>query len=229
MYCVKCGVRLQEGVARCPLCHTPVWNPELPEKPAQTYPDRWPAPPRSKRYPFLALVTVLCMAICLPCLIYCLNTYGGVYWSGYVMLAIAVVYFSFFFPSWFDKPHPLVFLPLFFVLTDAYLLYICLDTGGDWFLSFAFPVVLLVGLLVTGAYAMYHFIRHKRLLITGILLIVIGNSMMLVEMFEHITFGTKMFTWSLYSASFFSLFGGFLILAGLIRPLREYLERKFFL
>ena len=229
MYCVKCGVRLQEGVASCPLCHTPVWNPALPEKPAQTYPDRWPTPPRSRRYPFLALVTVVCMAICLPCLIYCMNAYGGVSWSGYVMLAIAVIYFSFFFPSWFDRPHPLVFLPLLFVLTDAYLLYICLDTGGDWFLPFAFPVVLLVGLLVTGAYAAYHFIRHRRLLITGALLIAAGNSTMLVEMFEHITFGTRMFTWSLYCVSVLSLFGVFLILAGLIRPLREYLERKFFL
>ena len=28
MYCVKCGVRLPEGTARCPLCDPPVWDPE---------------------------------------------------------------------------------------------------------------------------------------------------------------------------------------------------------
>ena len=32
MYCVKCGVRLQDGVNSCPLCNTPVWNPEQPEQ-----------------------------------------------------------------------------------------------------------------------------------------------------------------------------------------------------
>ena len=31
MYCVRCGVRLQEGVACCPLCQTPVWNPDQKE------------------------------------------------------------------------------------------------------------------------------------------------------------------------------------------------------
>ena len=28
MYCVRCGVKLQEGTESCPLCGTPVWNPE---------------------------------------------------------------------------------------------------------------------------------------------------------------------------------------------------------
>lgn len=41
MYCVKCGVRLQEGTERCPLCATPVWNPE--EATAERgYPDTLP-------------------------------------------------------------------------------------------------------------------------------------------------------------------------------------------
>lgn len=28
MYCVRCGVKLREGTESCPLCGTPVWNPE---------------------------------------------------------------------------------------------------------------------------------------------------------------------------------------------------------
>ena len=30
MYCVKCGVKLQDGTETCPLCQTPVWNPGQP-------------------------------------------------------------------------------------------------------------------------------------------------------------------------------------------------------
>ena len=43
MYCVRCGVRLQEGVKACPLCGTPVWCLETGEgAPVATYSDRYP-------------------------------------------------------------------------------------------------------------------------------------------------------------------------------------------
>ena len=51
MYCVKCGVRLQDGTERCPLCDTPVWYPGEPETAAPNFSDRYPIPPTSRRYP----------------------------------------------------------------------------------------------------------------------------------------------------------------------------------
>ena len=40
MYCVKCGVRLADGTAACPLCRTPVRDPGGAEAApaAPTYP-----------------------------------------------------------------------------------------------------------------------------------------------------------------------------------------------
>ena len=229
MYCVKCGVQLSDGAERCPLCQTPVWNPDVPEQTEKTFSDRFPLPPKSKRYPILAFVTALLLAVCLSALIFCLKTLGGVYWSGYVMLGCALVYFSAIFPFWFENRPPMIFVPLFFILACGYLLYICLYTGGKWFLSFAFPVVMLVGLLVTASVALFRYARKNRLLLTGVLFLVIGCSTMLVELFQSITFGTKMFSWSLYCVTGFSLIGAFLVLCGLIRPWRAFLERKFFL
>ena len=78
MYCVKCGVRLQEGAERCPLCQTPVWDPEGAAPAAPTFSDRYPTPPRSRRYPIMAFLTALMAAICLSSLIYCLTNYHGV-------------------------------------------------------------------------------------------------------------------------------------------------------
>ena len=92
MYCVKCGVRLNDGVDACPLCRTPVWNPETKIEPEANYSARYPIPPKSKRYPILAFITILLAAVCLSVLIYCLNQYGQVAWSGYVMLGVALVY-----------------------------------------------------------------------------------------------------------------------------------------
>ena len=47
-YCVNCGVELDPGAARCPLCGTPAWKPDpdapsyFPTKPAEV-------PPASRR------------------------------------------------------------------------------------------------------------------------------------------------------------------------------------
>ena len=39
MYCVQCGVELQKGAERCPLCGLRVFHPELREEPeAPPYP-----------------------------------------------------------------------------------------------------------------------------------------------------------------------------------------------
>ena len=60
MYCVKCGVRLQEGVKECPLCQTPVWNPEGPAA-EKSYPDRLPGQYRQSDLPGAIALTVLCL------------------------------------------------------------------------------------------------------------------------------------------------------------------------
>lgn len=177
----------------------------------------------------MAFVAALLAAVSLSCLIYCLTKEHGVSWSGYVMLGCALVYFGFLFPFWFKRREPLLFVPLAFLLTGGYLLYVCLKSGGRWYLSFAFPVTLLAGALTTASVALFRFGKRRRLLKTGILLVVIGCSAMLIELFQCITFGGKMFSWSLYPVCGFSLIGLFLILCGLIPPWREYLERRLFL
>ena len=228
MYCVKCGVRLQEGAERCPLCQTPVWNPEGATA-QPSFSDQYPAPLKSRRYPILAFLTAILIALSLSALIFCLTKLHGVYWSGYVMLGCALVYFAAIFPFWFDKREPLIFVPLAFALVCGYLLYLCLYTGGHWFLSFAFPVTMLAGGLTTASVALFRFGKRRRLLKTGSLLVVIGCSAMLVELFQVIAFGGEMFTWSLYPVIGFSAIGLFLILCGLIPPWRAHLERKLFL
>ena len=92
-------------------------------------------------------------------------------------------------------------------------------------------IVLIAGMFMqsSAAIALLKYVKKGKLIITGGLLMSIGASSVLVEFFQHITFGSHMFAWSLYSASGFGFFGVFLLVAGLVRPLREHLERKFFL
>ena len=157
-----------------------------------------------------------------------MNTAGRMGWSFYVIVGAAAFYCMFLLPFWFKDPHPMIFVPVAFVSLCLLLLFISGYTGGRWFWTFAFPLTVLLGLLTIGAIALYRYVKRGAIFITGGLLLLIGGSCLLAELFEHLTFHTDMFTWSIYAAVVFGLFGGFLLLAGIIRPLREHLERTFF-
>ena len=230
MYCVRCGVRLQEGVKACPLCGTPVWCPEAGERgPAATYSDRYPVYSRQKRLTVMASITVALLAAMAACFSIALNTTGRMGWSFYVIAGTTAFYLAFLLPLWFRRPHPLIFVPVAFLSLCLLLFLICAYTGGRWFWTFAFPLTGLLAILTIGAVALYRYVKRGTIFITGGLLIAIGGGCLLAELFQHLTFHTPMFAWSLYAASVFFLFGGFLILAGIVRPLREHLERKFFI
>ncbi len=231
MYCVKCGVRLTDDAERCPLCATPVWIPENADIPKTNYgySSVYPKKKENERIPAAIFLTIALAVISIVCLIFCLRTYGAIRWSGYVMSGIAALYMIAVLPMWFRRPNPVIFVPTSFIAVSAFLLYVCLYNQGDWFLSFAFPVVMLLGILTTAAVSLFRYVKGGKLFIIGGLLAALGASSMLIEYFQHITFDTKMFSWSLYAVSTFFLFGLFLILAGIIQSLREWLERRSFL
>ena len=230
MYCVRCGGRRQEGVKACPLCGTPVWCPEAGERgPAATYSDRYPVYSRQKRLTVMASLTVALLAAMVACFSIALNTTGQMGWSFYVIAGTTAFYLAFLLPLWFRRPHPMIFVPVAFLSLCLLLFLLCAHTGGRWFWNFAFPLTGLMAILTIGAVALYRYVKRGTIFITGGLLIAIGGGCLLAELFQHLTFHTPMFSWSLYAAAVFLLFGGFLILAGIVRPLREHLERKLFI
>ncbi len=230
MYCIHCGVKLQENASECPLCHTPVVTVPMPASAGRNrYSDRYPEPAQNHgKVLTLALITTVMIAAGISCLIYCLRNAGGAAWAGYVLLGEALVWVCLIMPWLFPRWRPMIFLPIDFVCIGGFLLYVCLKTGGSWFLSFAFPVTALVALLTMAGVAMMRYIKQGRLRLMSLLLIAIGLSFMLIEFFQHITFGTPMFVWSLYCVASLCAIGIFLFIASLIPPMRAYLRKKFF-
>ena len=84
MYCVKCGVRLQEGVSSCPLCQTPVWNPDAGKK-EELYPDSLPRHTREPSLAGAAAMTVVCAIAAAVVLIVCFRLYGALRWGSYAI------------------------------------------------------------------------------------------------------------------------------------------------
>lgn len=229
MYCVRCGVKLQDGAAECPLCGTPVLLPQEETAGKPLYPSRLPEEEQHHGRTLLVwMLTMILAGAGLACLILCLHRYGAVSWSGYVLLGSALAWVWLLFPLLFRRYRPMIFLPVNFACLAGFLVYICVKNGGNWFLSFAFPVTGLAAVMTLLGVAIFRYIRQGRLRLLGLYLMAIGAAFILVEFLQHITFGTRMFDWSLYCTVAFGALGLFLFVATLIPPLHAHLRKIFY-
>ena len=231
MYCVNCGVKLADTENTCPLCQTPVFHPDIRRPEAEPmYPEnRLPMPQVSSRGAQIIATAVflLPMLICLQC---DLLIQGNVTWSGYVIGALMTAYVVFVLPQWFRRPNPVVFCPVNYLTAGLFLLYINFATEGDWFLSFAFPVVGFVGLLTTAVTALLRYVRRGALYIIGGALMALGAFMPLMEYLMTITFTPIRFLgWSLYPLTALAILGGTLIFLAINHRAREKMQKKFFI
>ena len=234
MYCINCGVELQQGAERCPLCGLRVYHPDLSEQPeAAPYPPRTAAKPRISRGGLLFIVTLLFLVPLLVCLFTDLGLNGRVSWSGFVLVGLPALYVMVCLPLWFRRANPVIFFPTAMAAALLLALYICLSTGGRWFLSFALPVG---GLLTVIAEAVIVLLRHtvgphrhRALYILGGALIALGGACMLIEALLSRSFGLAMRWWSLYPMGALGLLGALMLVIGLCRPLRKSLYKRMFI
>jgi len=228
MYCVKCGVRLEDNPEKCPLCATPVWNPDGAANGRPQYSEEMPPAGKSASKIAAAVLTVLSAAAAFTVFIVARRLDESYAWAGYVLLGIALGYIACVLPMWFKKYHPAVFIPVNHAAAAGYLLYICLKTGGSWFLPFALPTAAVSCALFTALGVLFSHIRQKPGYVLGGFILLCGAFSLLIEFLAHITFGLGMFKWSLYSLAACTAVGGFMLLAEMIPPLRSFIRRNFF-
>ena len=230
MYCVQCGVKLADTEARCPLCGTRVFHPDIfreegePLYPAQKY-------PKAIKRNFV-LQVLLTAAFLLPFIIVLLcdmQFNSEITWSGYVMGALMIGYITVVLPSWFKKPSPAVFTPCTFAAVALYLLYINYAVNGSWFWSFGLPVVACLAAIAIPVFTLLYYLKRGKLFVFGGASIALGAFMVLMEALMVATFDGLYFKgWSLYPLISLAFIGGILIFLGAYRPARESMERLFF-
>lgn len=229
MYCMNCGVKLGQGEEKCPLCGLRAYHPDINRTPGPPlYPQQWHAP-EAERSGWRYLLTVFFLVAAGACVVVDFLLKGRLTWSGFALAGLGAGYVLLVLPLWFARPNAVIFLGLDFMAVGLMLLYIDLRVQGGWFLSLAFPVTGMYGLLVTGFAAVVKYVRRGRFFQLGGGCILFGCSAMLLELFISITFGTDMFVWSLYPVAILSTMGLFWILAGIIRPLGDTIRKKTFL
>lgn len=231
MYCIKCGIELTDSKKACPLCGTVPYHPDIEgTATAPTYPP-FVKPEKKMNRRLTMLLFTLLYALCGAQLALCDAVISSkITWSAYAIGGMALFYVAFLLPLWFKKPNPVIFTPCAFIGAELYLLLINLLTGGDWFLSFAFPVTGVVGLVITAVVALVKYLRKGYFYIFGGAVIALGASVMLVEFFATVTFRLgKFHMWSVYPASGALLLGAALIVLGICEPLRRWFAKKFFI
>lgn len=229
MYCIKCGVKLADTEKKCPLCNTVVSHPDLEQTAERPlYPEDKLPVSNSGTKALNGAVIILFLIPVLVCFFADWFLDGRIEWFGYVAGALVLSYVAFALPMWFKKPNPVIFVPCSFATLTLYLLYINFATGGDWFLSFALPVVGGLCLITCAVVTLMYYLCKGKLYILGGAFMGLGGFMLLVEYLMTITFDLQFIGWSIYPLVSLFLFGGLMIYLAINRSAREMLERKLF-
>ena len=230
MFCVKCGVELTDGQTVCPVCSTRVYHPDIPIKDAPpTYPKKDFESEEFNRRGVLFVITLFAMLAVALSIMFDLSLTGRISWSGYVASGMGVFYVCVLLPLWFKHTTPAIFVPCAFAAILALLLYVNMQTGGQWFLTFAFPVTLSLGVIVTAVTTICHYVRRGWLYTVGGGMIALGGWTLLIEFFLHRTFEMPGHViWSPFPCTALAVLGLMLIIVAIVPPFRDSFRRIFY-
>ena len=227
MYCANCGVKLADTEKRCPLCGTEAYHPDI-ERPEvdPLYPKDF-VPKRELSKTTLHIILLAIFMIPIFVTLYCdFYINRSITWSAYVIFAVSLVYIICILPFWFKRPTPAVFVPIDFFVLILFLHYINFATGGDWFLTLAFPIVTYLGLTVTAAAVLLYYLKKGHMYVIGAFFIALGLFMDIIELFLMITFKVDFNGWSIIPMIPLVLLGLSIIAIATSRNIREALARK---
>lgn len=150
-YCVNCGVELDETAKKCPLCSTPVINPnaEIIENKPLPYPERLDIPESVNRR-FTAFMVSMAMLIPnIVCLLVNLLFYKDSMWTWWVNSTSLLVWALFVLPFLWKKARGwlTVGIDAAFLIGYAYVFYYLEDSTG-WFQYCALPIIVILAFLV---------------------------------------------------------------------------------
>lgn len=150
-YCVNCGVELESSIKECPLCHTPVINPNVPVDSATT-------PPFSKekgqvevvkRKDFAVLLSIVLLSTAITCALLNWLVFDANRWS-LPIIGICALIWIFAIPFIiYTKLSVYTSLLLDGFAVGAYIWIIsCITPSNAWFYQLALPIVCLTTLLL---------------------------------------------------------------------------------
>lgn len=143
-YCVNCGVDLG-SVAKCPLCDTPVINPNIKETESASpaFPERINLPKSTKNKYGAIITSIILLIPNIVCVLTNLLLAPETPWSIYVISSSAMAWFLFIFPFFMRKKRQYLTLLVDTLATAAYIFifYYYNSEQTGWFWTLALPLV----------------------------------------------------------------------------------------
>lgn len=230
-YCVNCGVELDATAKRCPLCQTPVVNPNQPVDTISPRPfptQKGEVAPVSK-LELAMLISVMLASVAVACGVLNIFLRAERTWSLYVIGA-AVMLWIWFVPPLLKRGLPLALrlvLDVCAIGIYIYLISIDLD-GSQWFWHLALPIILLGGAVALFLGLMLR--EHRRSILTSVTLIIgsLGVLLVGVEVFvDRYLLGQWTPGWSLVVLTVCVALVIPLIVVRRVPSLREEVRRRF--
>lgn len=229
MFCVNCGVKLDDSEKSCPLCGTSVYHPEIKQGEKDSlFPKNKKPNAKANSKVINELYALLFIIAAITCVFSDMRPDGRLNWFGFAAGGLLLFYIAFALPLWFKKRNPVIFVPCNFVAALFYLHYINWVTDGNWFLSFAFPVVGTLAVIVCTVVTLMRYLRRGKLYVWGGAFVAFGALIVLIELMLCVTFGTDFSWWSFYPLAVTLIFGGFIFHLAISENARETLKRKLF-
>ena len=230
-YCVHCGVRLEPGEKRCPLCKTPIFDPSAPaaEEAPRAYPVRTPEQELKKSKHFLLMLfSVMLVAPAFLCLVIDLMLSGAITWSGYASSALALLFIAVAVPLIMDHHQAYWAVGTSFVCLNIYLFLVeAQSNSGHWFFPIALPALALITVMVTLIIVLYRKGRLNKLTLVASLSAAVALECVAIEWLRmkalHLDGG---FTWSPFVLAPCLVFSLSLFFINGNRTIREEVRRK---
>ena len=221
---------MTDGQKKCPLCGTKVYHPDFVSEGDNLFPKSEAPAQEYNKSGILFVITVL-YVLALSIIFVCdVAVFGTLTWSLYAAPALILTYLIIVLPLWFKSPNPVIFVPCDFLGALALLFVICLLTEGNWFLTFALPVVLFICIITTTVITLKRYLKRGFLYVLGGSFIAFGFFTVLLEFLIRYTFFDSIrFIWSYYPVLVFFILGMMLIVVAICKPLRRSLEKIFFI
>lgn len=150
-YCVNCGVELDSSLKECPLCNTPVINPNKTDNMASaaSYPDSKGEVEVVKRKDLGILLTIVLSATAITCLSLNMLVFTGSLWS-FMVIGVCICLFFFAFPAVIYTKSPIYLSFLVDGIAVGIYLYLItfLTYDSDWFWQLGLPIVVMITALI---------------------------------------------------------------------------------
>ena len=168
-YCVQCGVKLEQSLKSCPLCHTPVINPNelntsnLPDGIGPFATEKGEVEPM-KKHDIGLWLTLVFGSTASACGILNLFVFNHSYWS-IPAIGACIILWLFFCPRMFFPQIPIILnLSVSAISIIFYQLAITLMTENDrWFFEIALPITLFLMGLVALSGICYKYVAKSLL------------------------------------------------------------------